>query len=226
MNFLAHCLIGARVAGPSGGSMGEQQTISAAASATLDESWQGSLIAGGFLGDFLKGRVPEDMPRALALGVRLHRRVDAYSNRAPAILRSCDRYPAELRRFAPVFVDIIADHLLAASWSAHHPAALADFTGEAYVRIDAHRSWLSESGRQFFDYAAQSDLFARYRDWAVIERALHSVARRVRRPELGPPAAAVSLDLYQDLSADFEAYFPDILQHAGEWTGEQLTAAR
>lgn len=226
MNFLAHCLIGARVAEPTGELMGIRSGFPAHRSAQLDESWQESLIAGGFLGDFLKGRVPDDMPEPLALGVRLHRRVDAYSNRAPLIQRSCDRFPADLRRFAPVIVDIVADHLLATAWSAHHPAPLADFTGDAYSSIAAHRGWLSEAGQQFLDYAAESDLFVRYRDWAVIERALHSVARRIRRPELGARAAAVSLDLYGDLSADFEVYFPDILLHAGEWTKEQITAAR
>ncbi|MEZ5553033.1 MAG: ACP phosphodiesterase [Pseudomonadales bacterium] len=226
MNFLAHCLIGARVAGPCSDSMGNGSYFPAHSSEPPDEAWQGSLIAGGFLGDFLKGRVPVDMPAALSLGVRLHRRVDAYSNRAPLILRSCERFPAELRRLAPVFVDIIADHLLAMSWSAHHPEVLADFTGTAYSSIAEHRDWLPESGQQFLDYAASSDLFARYQEWPVVERALHSVARRIRRPELGARAAAVSLDLYQDLTADFEAYFPDILQHAGEWTKEQITAAR
>ncbi|MEM8767504.1 MAG: hypothetical protein AAGE43_08685 [Pseudomonadota bacterium] len=69
MNFLAHCLIGHEAA------------------AGTDRA--SPLLAGGFLGDFIKGRVPEAMPGDLALGVRLHRRVDAFSNQQPAIRRSC-----------------------------------------------------------------------------------------------------------------------------------------
>lgn len=226
MNFLAHCLIGARVPGPADNRASDRQATSPHTTAIVDDAWQRSLIAGGFLGDFLKGRVPTEMPEPLALGVRLHRRIDAYSNRQAMIRRSCDRFPTELRRFAPIFVDIIADHLLATSWSTHHAAPLTDFTGSTYSSIDEHRDWLSESGREFLDYASASDLFARYQDWSVIERALHSVARRIRRPELGPLAAAVSLDLYQELTRDFEDYFPDILDHATEWTTQQVIAAR
>ena len=68
MNFLAHCLIGAR--------------------AREDDA---GLIAGGFLGDFIKGPVPASMPPALQAGVRLHRRIDAYSNQQPDLLRSAHR---------------------------------------------------------------------------------------------------------------------------------------
>jgi len=200
MNFLAHCLIGAEA--------GRLQPA------------RGPLIAGGFLGDFVKGTIPTDMPESLAIGVRLHRRVDAYSNRQPLIRVSCERFPAPLRRFAPVFVDIIADHVLACAWSDHHDASLDVFTGDVYDVIESHRDWLPEPGAEFLDYARDTDLFARYRHWSVIERSLHSVARRIRRPELGAEVAAVSVELLDDLTKDFDAYFPDILRHAREWIGE------
>ena len=203
MNFLAHCLIGA--------------------DAGLAGPLRNSLIVGGFFGDFVKGTVPTDMPESLALGVRLHRRIDAYSNRQPLIRRSCERFPPQLRRFAPIFVDIIADHLLARAWSDHHHTALEGFTGTVYGLIEANRDWLPEPGPDFLDYARTSDLLARYREWPVIERSLRSVARRIRRPELGPEAAAVSFELLGELASDFDGYFPDILRHAQGWVVEQAS---
>jgi len=138
MNFLAHCLIP---------DLALEQT-------------HPDIIAGGFVADFLKGPVPEGLPAELALGIRLHRRIDAYSNQQPVIRRSCERFPPELRRFAPIFVDVIADHLLAGLWTRFHPRPLTDFTATAYAAIEPHVHRLPESGKRFFDYMNREDLLA------------------------------------------------------------------
>ena len=116
VNFLAHSLIPALAAEPG----------------------HPDLIAGGFMGDFIKGPVPENLPDTLAEGVRLHRRIDAYSNAQPKIRASCARFPTELRRFAPIFVDVIADHLLATRWVQFCNVPLSDFTSGVYQAIEQH----------------------------------------------------------------------------------------
>lgn len=196
MNFLAHCLIGAQA---------------------IDGRQDSALIAGGFLGDFIKGRIPVDMPAPLARGVRLHRRVDAYSNQHPEIRQSCDRFPAELRRIAPILVDIICDHLLAMRWSDFHDASLKSFTAEAYAEVAVHSAWLPESGHRFLNYASGRDLFARYDDWIVICAAMRSITRRLARSELDPLLEVSIPPLLGALEADFLRYFPDILDHASAW---------
>lgn len=193
MNFLAHCLIGAR-AGP-----------------------HPDLVAGGFLGDFVKGRIPEDMPEELARGVRLHRRVDAYSNSHPGIRASCRRFPPELRRISPILVDILCDHLLARRWEAFHAATLTEFSSGAYALVGARDAWLSEPGRRFLAYAREEDLFARYDDWEVIRGALRSVTRRLARGELNGIMETALPPLLESLETDFLAWFPDIIEHAADW---------
>jgi acyl carrier protein phosphodiesterase len=196
VNFLAHCLIGNR----------------AGSQAPNDP-----LVAGGFLGDFIKGRVPSEMPAPLAQGVRLHRRVDAYSNQHPGIRASCDRFPTELRRIAPILVDIIGDHLLALRWSAFHADHLETFTATTYATIAAHGDWLPPSGHRFLGYARAQDLFARYRDWAVVDGAMRSITRRLGRTELDPALETAVPELLVSLEEDFLGYFPDILVHAADW---------
>jgi len=195
VNFLAHCLIGA-CAGP-GDNPG--------------------LVAGGFLGDFIKGRVPEDMPRELARGVRLHRRIDAYSNRHADIRLSCERFPPELRRLAPILVDIICDHLLARAWSEFHSEPLPEFTAQAYAEVANHGVWLPESGHRFLRYAQDRDLFTRYQEWAVTSAAMRSITRRLGRSELNDLMDSATPPLLEALEADFRSYFPDMLNHAVEW---------
>ena len=204
MNFLAHCLIGSRAAGEDPGAPAAR-----------------ALLAGGFLGDFVKGRVPDSMPADLALGVRLHRRIDAYSNQHPDIRASSDRFPAELRRVAPILVDILCDLLLSRAWSDYHDQELSQFTGIIYQEMAAHADWLPETGIQFLDYARDRDLLARYGDWSVTEGAMRSITRRLKRQELNPLLSETVPPLLDELEADFHRYFPDILSHAKDWVAEE-----
>jgi acyl carrier protein phosphodiesterase len=200
VNFLAHCLIGAEAG--SGSSAPE-------------------LIAGGFLGDFIKGTLPDSMPDGLRLGVQLHRQVDAYSNRHPDIRQSCRRFPPELRRLAPILVDIIGDHLLAGRWHEFHSKGLARFTTEAYASIAAHQDWLPEHGRRFLSYAADRDLLAGYADWPVAARSLTSITRRLGKSELDGQLLTCAQELLDPLESDFERYFPDVIRHAADWIEQQ-----
>lgn len=199
MNFLAHCVIPDR-----------------AVSQTHPD-----LVAGGFVGDFLKGPVPDHLPPALAAGVRLHRRIDAYSNRHPGIRASCDRFPPPLRRFAPIFVDVIADHLLARHWQRFHPAPLPAFTAEVYEAIRPHVNRLPEDGVRFYRYMSEADLLRGYEDPAVMQRGLASIGRRLGRPQLNQGLAEVVTARLPALEADFLEYFPDLVSHAREWLAQR-----
>lgn len=200
MNFLAHCLIGSRAARSDAGPPSAE-----------------ALLAGGFLGDFIKGRVPEEMPVELAMGVRLHRRIDAYSNQQPDIRVSCDRFPTELRRIAPILVDILCDHLLSRRWAEYHDQALAGFTATIYPAVAAHKDWLPVSGHRFLNYARDRDLLAGYADWSVTLGAMRSITRRLKRSDLDPLLVERVLPLLDALEDDFDRYFPDILSHARNW---------
>ncbi len=195
MNFLAHCLI-------------PERAVSAA---------HPDLIAGGFVGDFVKGPVPRDLPAMLAEGVRLHRRIDAYSNEHPVIRRSCDRFPPRLRRFAPIFVDVVADHLLARHWERFHSAPLESFTARAYAAIRPHAHRLSPSGRRFFEYMSEQDLLARYRRTDAMQQGLRSVTRRLGRQTLDEAMLTAVAGKLAGLEHDFLEYFPDLIDHAQRW---------
>ena len=201
MNFLAHCLIGAR--------------------ATQAED--PALVAGGFLGDFIKGPVPADLPADLALGVRLHRRIDAYSNQHPGVRSSCERFPKSLRRMAPIFVDIIADHCLARHWSAFSDEPIGDFTRRTYQQIAGHSSWLSARGERFFAYMSEEDLLASYLHPEVMHQGLRSITRRLNREHLNSDLHATTVAELTRLEEDFLGYFPDMLNHAREWVRREAS---
>ena len=204
MNFLAHCLIAARA-------LPANETLSA------------GLVAGGVLGDFIKGRVPERWPPPLQAGIRLHRRIDAYSNGAPGVRTSCNRFPAGLRRLAPVFVDIVADHCLALDWSARHDEPLEDFSQRCYATLRPHAHRLDRRARRYLDWLMEEDLLTRYQDPEAMERGLLSVTRRLDREQLNDALLDFVTAALPQLKVDFQGYFPELLAHGRAWATSHLT---
>ena len=85
MNFLAHCAL----------------ADDASNSWPTGEDMRQGLLAGAILADFGKGPVPKSMPNALQTGIRLHRRIDAFSNQQATIREVCATFgrvdePAQL----------------------------------------------------------------------------------------------------------------------------------
>lgn len=183
MNFLAHCVL----AHPGDG-----------------------FLAGGILGDFVKGNIPQSLPTELRAGVRLHRRIDSFSNRLPAMKESASRFPPTLRRVAPVLLDIVADHCLARSWPRHGIGDLGDFTARVYTAVGRYRDWVPAPGNAFIERMIETDLLARYADLAVIRRAMEHVLGRLDLGHLGPALAETLDDTLAALASDFDIYYPQL----------------
>ena len=181
MNFLAHCLLARPGAG---------------------------FIAGGVLGDFVKGRISDALPPELGAGIRLHRRIDSHSNRLPEMKASIRLFDPSLRRAAPVLLDIVADHCLALSWERFADEELGAFTADVYAAIDTFGAWVPERGRRFVAHMAATDLLARYEDGEVVRRAMGHVLERLRLAHLDDRLDDVLAEKLAGFMDDFAHYFP------------------
>lgn len=183
MNFLAHCLL-----------------------ASPGQGW----IAGGVLGDFVKGRVPASLPAELCAGVRLHRRIDAFTNRLAEMKPSIARFGAELRRAAPVLLDIVADHCLALTWRRYAGVPLDGFAAEVYTALRRFHAHVPDKGRPFVARMIDTNLLARYAEPTVRDRALQYVLDRLRLSHLSLQLASLLDARLPAFVEDFHAYFPKL----------------
>ena len=90
-------------------------------------------LIGNFLGDFVKGRLPEDCyAPGIRRGIVMHRKIDAWTD-SHEITRKCTRLISpERRRWSRVIIDIFYDHLLAVNWEKYSDESLRDFLDRAY----------------------------------------------------------------------------------------------
>ena len=183
------------------------------------------LRLGNLLGDYVKGRVERfDHPGVtdrLRTGIQMHRTIDAFSDRHPAVHRSKKILSAEYGRLSGVIVDVFYDHVLARRWTEHHPRPLPDYAQEVYRTLQSNLHRLPPPVHPLVTNMSRHDWLRNYASQRGIERALQGMARR--RPvaaEIGTAGRLLG-DHFDRLSADFDEFLPDLRARCAAFLAER-----
>jgi acyl carrier protein phosphodiesterase len=143
----------------------------------------GTSLAGAVLGDLVRGSDLSAYPADVALGVRLHRRIDAATDRHVLVAQARDRFPPGNRRYAGIVLDLACDHLLARAWSQFHSEPLADFSARCGQALAAAGGWFEQAGARVPDAGGFAALLRSYAEPAGLERAIQRTSTRLRQGE-------------------------------------------
>ena len=178
------------------------------------------LVAGSLLGDFWRGPLDPAWPARLARGVRLHRRVDSWTDAHPLALQARRRFEAPFRRYAGVLLDVWFDHLLArdfARWSQGESLrACADRCHGVLLRAVTATPAIAwpPAFVVYVHRLARHDGIVAYADAAHAEAVLEHIGQRLRRANPLGVALPVLESLQAPLQRDFEAFMPELIGFA------------
>jgi acyl carrier protein phosphodiesterase len=139
-------------------------------------------LAGAVLGDLARGADLSAYPDALAHGIRVHRRVDAATDRHAGIAGLRNGFADGHRRYAGIVLDLAADHALALDWDRYHDRPLESFCADAAQQLAAESAWFVHAGGRPIEAASFTRLLLSYAEVDGIDRALHRTATRLREP--------------------------------------------
>ncbi|ERJ18106.1 hypothetical protein T35B1_18008 [Salinisphaera shabanensis T35B1] len=139
----------------------------------------GTSFAGQILGDEIKGRLDDRFSPTIRHGIRLHRAIDGHSDAHSSHRRLRNLFDAPLRRYAGILVDIGFDHALARAWACFHEQTLEQFAHRAQHRVIAEWPAMAPFGKTRLRW--METILIGYREPPGIQRALDSVAARLRR---------------------------------------------
>lgn len=172
-------------------------------------------LLGSLYGDFVKGPLDGRWPAEIEAAIRLHRRIDAFTDAHPLQAYSRARFPAARRRMAGVLLDLFFDHCLARDWQQYAEQPLDVFTERVY-RVLAVTPQLPGRLAVMAPRMAAQDWLGSYRQFGVLEQVISGMQRRLSRPQLLDGSLAELDDLYEPLSEDFRAFYPELLAFARE----------
>ena len=173
-------------------------------------------LVGNFMGDFVKGAQIEQLPSEIAGGVRLHRAIDSFTDAHAVVAQSKDRLRAKYRHYAGVIVDMYYDHFLAKLWEDYHAVALRPFTQQVYASLRSHWEILPERARYMLPYMEKQNWLLAYAQAEGVNRALSGMAQRTSFESGMEQAVHDLLRSYADFEAEFQAFFPELIEFVRE----------
>ena len=182
-----------------------------------------ALLLGGFLGDFVKGRLKGQRPSEIEAGIQLHRNIDAFTDAHTITLASRNRFPSSTRRMAGIAVDIIYDHLLAVHWHRYSRTDLEAFEEDCFRRLLQPKfiDHFPERALRTCQGMASAQAISMTKRDDYISRCMKSLANRVKKGDLLLDSARVFEAQRDDFSADFEIFFEALIKFTHEATSNQ-----
>jgi len=173
------------------------------------------LVVGALLGDYVKGPLTGALPPALERGVKLHRRVDAFTDSHAALRALRVHFGPGERRLAGVVTDLFFDYLLTRHWQLFHAAALDAFSARVYAILERHARAVPPPAARQARRIVEHDLLCRYGEAAVLEGTLERLGEVLRQPQAMRAATAVAWSRIGEFEESFLAFYPQLVEIAG-----------
>ncbi len=181
------------------------------------------VVIGAVLADFVRGAPDPAWSPALAAGVRLHRRIDAWTDQHPAVIRARAWFEPPFRRYAGILLDIWFDHLLAQDFERLTGEAPRVFMDRCYAVLKAGDASLPTAYHVFAARLARHDGLAIYAEREALDGVFQRLSGRLQRANPVGAALPVLEALERPLARAFDEFWPELAAFARR-TREELGA--
>jgi acyl carrier protein phosphodiesterase len=180
------------------------------------------IILGNLIADSVKGKDFERFRAGVQAGIKLHRKIDEFTDNHPLVKQSKERLRHKYHKFSGVVVDMFYDHFLAANWEQYSSADLYEVTVKAYEILIINIPILPSRIRKVLPFMLASNWLYSYRDLDMMKRYFTGMAKRTSFYS-GMEGAVEDLKKgYPLYKVEFEAFFPELVAFAEVENGMQI----
>ena len=176
-------------------------------------------LLGALLGEYVKGPLHGAWPSAWEDGIRLHRSIDALSDRHDSRLLFAEAVPVEYRRFAGIVFDVYCDHLLSLHWQRFEALPLTVLAARVYALLERHLAQMPPPAARMARRLIEYDVLCIYHEWSTVSGALARIGERFARAN---PLARAGAELKEYLPLAEQLFlqlYPVLVDHAREGGG-------
>ena len=175
------------------------------------------LLVGGLLGDYIKGRLKGEYKAAIEAGIKLHRSIDAFTDKHEVTRLSQSRFAPRFRRVSGIMTDIIYDHFLAKNWEIYHELELQRFSDRTFHILFDNEEHLTEPASKAVKGMHAANTIPRYVDELFIDRSLKYLSLKLSRDNPLSEGFEQFLNNKAELEADFGIFFPALITFVDQW---------
>jgi len=180
------------------------------AHAYLSDNNEESII-GNLLGDFVKGNPDLYYKGEILKWIRIHRRIDLFTDTHSMFRASKRLISNERRRFSGIIIDICFDHFLANNWPKYSNEELPVFTDRVYSILDRNKTILPERLQSILPRLISEDWFHSYKSLDGVGLTLNRISKRIKRDNSLPGSVDEIAENYDELQSNFFSFFPELI---------------
>ncbi len=169
--------------------------------------------AGNFMADFIKGNEYLKYPQAYQLGVKIHRKIDRFTDTHPIVAKTRGFFFEEFRHYASVIVDVLFDHLLAKHWSRFSEKELDVYINQFYDFIESDLANLPKGVQRIFPIMKEHNWLYNYRTVEGIQQILFQMNQRTSTQ----PGLHHSIATFTEHLPQIEAYFFEFFEELNRY---------
>lgn len=168
------------------------------------------LIVGNFIADMVKGQQINGYDPGVIQGIRLHRKIDQFTDKHPVFLQSKARLRTKYRLYAGVIVDMYYDHFLARYWPEYSQYLLSEYVARTYALLQKNIDMLPPRAKFILPFMVDNNWLVNYADLSSLGKNFGGMARRTPF-DSGMEEAVIDLKSnYQIYEAEFRMFFPEL----------------
>ena len=168
---------------------------------------------GNFVGDWVKGSlisVNAKYPPEMALGIRMHRFIDCFTDSSPIAARSIALLRPVLGKYAGVATDVIYDHFLAKNWNRYSNDSLDSFAKRFYSSCIKYYDILPKNLQPLIPHLIISNRLKSYYNIKGVEAAFKIMENKTSFPAKTDVTIAELENNYETIENDFKQFFSEI----------------
>ena len=175
-----------------------------------------AVLVGNMISDFVKGKAWESYPPGMQQGIRLHRRIDDFTDTHPIFKGARQFLAPAVGRYSGAFLDIVYDHFLATDTTRFTPVTLEAFARHAYGVVRGSERELPPAFVHTFQYMVKHDWLYNYSLKEGIKRSLEGMVQRARYVPDGAPVYPLFERHYEELRESYRKFFPELEEYTRE----------
>ncbi|MCE3225760.1 MAG: phosphodiesterase [Bacteroidetes bacterium] len=173
---------------------------------------QPGLIVGNFIADHIHGNHFENFPPEIIEGVKLHRRIDTFTDSHLKFQESKRLFYNGFEKYSGILIDIYFDHLLAANFHNYSQLNLEDYCKSTYDVYNKHTEFLPQSSAGFLEYVLKNNVYFAYSSIDGIERVLYHLSQRINHGVWLNESVDIFKKNEERLKENFDLFFKDAIK--------------
>ncbi|MDT0557485.1 acyl carrier protein phosphodiesterase [Ichthyenterobacterium sp. W332] len=168
------------------------------------------ITIGNFIADGIRGKTYKDYPKAVQIGILLHRQIDTFTDSNIIVKQSTKRLHKNYGHYSGVIVDILYDHYLAKNWTSYSQIDLEIYTHNFYDTLENNLEILPMRIKRMMPHMISDNWLLSYANIEGIQRVLEGMNRRTQNKSQMNKAVKELQLYYDEFENEFTVFFEEL----------------